>query len=473
MSYNIKWQYHQWSIADFQREASTINCDPEWQRGNVDTLFHTSSTPSKAQSIISSILSGLDIGEIKLCWYKGNRASVDGGNRKRAILAFLRNEFPLHKKSKWGQKYFKDLTSDLQDLFYDYNMRVIIYDDLPANMIGLTFRTTNTVTEVNQQEMRNSYGEDPLATFIRRTVRLIPEISNPTHELYAIKSVTKDGDRYRYLAFNNHRLKMEDQLARIVHRIIEGQDPKKKYAGPSPDKALNEMYDTVGPRWENNPDEQTKIEKKTKEALDFFQKVANAANTRRGGQGLTIGQFSLLTRVYFYMKDKYGEFKVENYLAFWDQFARAFLSVECRKDLIKVEDDNGNLVDGDRTVGEAFRGYLSFDIPQEWKYFDSLNWFLKVFDPLNVITVKDPKRCFSAKEIEDCLIHQNWTDFIDGKPLALQDAVGAHRVAHTNGGRTTKSNLVVVSAEHNTAMGSMDVDSYKRWFEQQLRKKAS
>ena len=65
------------------------------------------------------------------------------------------------------------------------------------------------------------------------------------------------------------------------------------------------MYDTVGIRWESNPDEKAKITKKVNEALDFFQKVANAANTRRGGQGIGIGQFSLLTRIYFKMRDNY------------------------------------------------------------------------------------------------------------------------------------------------------------------------
>jgi len=474
MAYNIQWFYYEWTLNDFRREASTIDCNPIWQRGNVDTLFSSSSKPSKAQSIISSILLGLDIGEIKLCWYQGQRASVDGGNRKRAILAFLNNEFQLHRKSPWGQKFFKELPQDVREYFENYRMRVIVYADLPSHLIGLTFRTINTTTEVNPQEQRNSYGMDPLACLIRELVRLIPELSNPTHELYTIKSISKDGEeRYKYLAFNNNRLKMEDQLARIVYRIVEGHDPKKKYAGPSPERALFDMYDTVGPRWEKNRDEQTKITKKVREALDVFQKVANAANTRRGGQGIAIGQFSLLTRVYFRMKDKYGEFKVNNYLDFWDQFARAFITVEARRDLMMIEDKNGNLVEGDRTVGEAFRKYLSFDIQTDFKYFFSLDKFLEYFDPLNVITVKDPKRCFTAKEIEDRLIQQDWTDYIDGHPLALENAVGAHRIAHTKGGLTVLDNLAVISAEHNTAMGSMDVDSYKAWYEANERKLAS
>lgn len=464
MSYRINWTYNQWSISQFQREAATIDCDPEWQRGNVDTLFRSSGKPSKAQSIIASILLGLDIGEIKLCPYEGKRASVDGGNRKRAILAFLRNEFPLHKKSEWGQVYFKDLSESDQNTFWNYTMRVIIYDTIPDNIIGLIFRTTNTVTEVNKQEMRNSYGNDPLATLIRRTVRVIPEVGNVTHLLYDF-SINKNGEqRYRYLSFDNKRLKMEDQLARIVHRIINNETP-----GPSSDKALNEMYDTIGPKWKKNPEEQEKVEKKLKNALDFFVKVANSARGRRGGLGLTIGQFSLLTRLYFYMKTKYGVFKVDNYDAFWDQFAKAFAAVEKRRDLVDL--DNG--MDGDRTVGEAFKGYLSFDRPEDWKHEASINWFLEKFDPLNVITVKDPKRCYTAKEIEDRLIEQDWTDYIDGRPLNLDDAVGAHKIAHTKGGKTTGDNLVVISAEHNSAMGSTDVETYKQWYLREGHKKAS
>ena len=464
MSYKINWSYHEWSIDKFYREAATIDCDPEWQRGNVDTLFHSSGSPSKAQSIIASILRGLDIGEIKLCPYNDKRASVDGGNRKRAILAFLRNEFPLHRKSEWGQVFFKDLSKSEQDTIWNYRMRVIIYDTIPDNIIGLIFRNTNTVTEVNKQEMRNSYGNDPLATLIRRTVRSIPEVGNVTHLLYDY-TIGKNGEqRYRYLAFNNARLKMEDQLARIVHRIIEGET-----TGPSPDKALNEMYDTVGPQWKKNPDEQAKIEKKLKTALDFFVKVANSARTRRAGQGLTIGQFSLLVRLYFTMKDKYESFKVENYDAFWDQFAKAFVAVEKRRDLVDLP--NGQ--DGDRTVGEAFKGYLSFDRPEDWKFKASVDWFLEEFDPLNIITVKDPKRCYTNKQIEDRLIQQDWKDYIDDKPLKLKDAVGAHKIAHTKGGKTTLDNLVVISEAHNSAMGSMNVETYKSWYERENLKQAS
>ena len=78
--------------------------------------------------------------------------------------------------------------------------------------------------------------------------------------------------------------------------------------------------------------------------------------------------------------------------------------------------------------------------------------------------MKDPKRCYNSKQIEDRLIEQDWKDYIDGKPLNLDDAVGAHVVAHTKGGKTSLDNLVVISQAHNSAMGSMDVEAYKQWY---------
>jgi hypothetical protein len=454
MAYDIKWTYNQWSISQFLQEAATIDCDPEWQRGNVDTLHHSSGVPSKAQSIIASILSGLDIGEIKLADYKGKRSSVDGGNRKRAILAFLNNKFKLHKKSPWGAKTFSELTNAEREIIWNYQMRVITYHDIPARIIGALFRTTNTVTPVNKQEMRNSYGEDPLAVLVRRTVRFIAEVGNATHPLYEISGGTDEEPRYRWLGFNNARLKMEDQLARILYRVLQGET-----AGPAPDNLLNEMYDTVGPTWEKNPDEQIKVEKKLKNALDFFHKVAVAAKSKRPN-GLSMRQFSRLTRLYFYLMGEHKSFKVNNYDAFWRGFAKAFLAVEKRRNLVNLPCG----LDGDRTVGEAFGGYLSFDRAEDWKHEASIKWFLEEFDPLNYITVKDTKRCFTPKQIEDRLIEQDWKDYIDGKTLSLENAVGAHVLAHTNGGKTSLDNLVVISEEHNNAMGSMDVETYKQWY---------
>lgn len=458
--YDLNWQCEVWTIEQFNKEVATINCNPEWQRPDVDTLFHTSNTPSKAQSIIASILLGLDIGEIKLCYHHGKRASIDGGNRKRAIKAFINGEFPLHKNSAWGEVRFKSLHEDIQKRFFAYKMRIIQYPEMCSNTIGELFRSTNMTTEVNDQEMLNSYGDNPVAVLIRTTVRFFAERGNATHQLFdeakakSKKEEEKGEKRYKYLAFNNNRLRMEDQLVRILYRIVEG----KETPGPVTNKNKRDLYEKYGPIWEKDPKEQKRVEKKLNEALDFFLKVASAARNDRKN-GLPIGQYSMLIRLYFWMKREYqGTFKVEDYDFFWKEFSRAFAKVSTIKTLIKDKDGN----DGERTIGEAFKGYLSFDLPEDWKVNDTLTWFLKEFKIKNVVTALDPKRCAGSDKVEQILALQGWKDYIDGKPLSLDRAVGAHVKAWSKGGKTTDENLVVVSEEHNRAMGTMNVEDYKQ-----------
>jgi hypothetical protein len=43
----------------------------------------------------------------------------------------------------------------------------------------------------------------------------------------------------------------------------------------------------------------------------------------------------------------------------------------------------------------------------------------------------------------------------------MDDAVGAHVDAWSEGGKTTVDNLVVTSSYHNSKMGSLNVEAYK------------
>ena len=454
--YNAKWEQEVWTVERFNTEVLTINVNPEWQRPDVDTLFHASNFPSKAQAIIASMLLGLDIGEIKLCYFRGQRASIDGGNRKRAIKAFLDGKFKLHKKSPWGEVFFHQLHKDVQNALKAYRIRIIQYEEMDSNTIGALFRSTNMTTEVNDQEMLNSYGDNPVAVLIRTTVRHFKERGNTPHELFteSNQSGKKGEKRYIHLSFNNHRLRMEDQLVRILHRIVEGNETP----GPTSDRAKRDLYEKYGAIWESDPKEQKRVEKKLKEALDFFTKVASAARADRKN-GLPIGQYSMLTRLYFYMKKEYqGAFRVDDYDAFWKEFSRTFAKVSSIKTLYTKPDGS----EGDRTIGKAFNNFMSFDRHEDWKIEYTINWFKKEFKFEKVVTRLDPKRCFGSEKVEQILALQGWKDYIDGKPLSLDRAVGAHIDAWSNGGKTNDNNLVVVSEKHNRAMGTMNVEDYKR-----------
>ena len=158
------WIYIPLTIRDFLLDSANIDCNPIWQRPDISSIMASeNSKPSKQQSIIQSIIEGIDIGEIKLCFYQGRKSSVDGGNRKRAILGFLNNKFKLHKSSSFGGKYYRDLPKDVQDSFMNYELRFIQYKELTSELVGKMFRSTNNTTHVNHQEMLNSYGMNLIA----------------------------------------------------------------------------------------------------------------------------------------------------------------------------------------------------------------------------------------------------------------------------------------------------------------------
>lgn len=167
------WKYVERTVEEFVNEANRDNwlVDPEWQRINIDIILNKKGKASKSQGIINSIFEGLDIGEIKLCDYEGTKASIDGGNRKRAILNFFNNKFALPKGSKNAGKYYRDLDEAAKEEFLSYKMRFIEYGNIATQWIGRIFRNTNLTTEVNRQEMRNSYGQNPVAVLVRRTDR--------------------------------------------------------------------------------------------------------------------------------------------------------------------------------------------------------------------------------------------------------------------------------------------------------------
>jgi len=103
------------NVRDFITEIyPNTNCNPVGQRKNVESkLDSQSAEPSKAQSIIESMLDDFDIGEIKLININDGSftyESCDGGHRKRTIYAFINGKFPLHKKSKFGTKTYKEGT---------------------------------------------------------------------------------------------------------------------------------------------------------------------------------------------------------------------------------------------------------------------------------------------------------------------------------------------------------------------------
>jgi len=443
------WNYVVRTVDQFVNEAKrdNWNVDPEWQR--LDS--GAKGKASKAQCIIAAMMVGQDIGEIKLCDYEGVKASIDGGNRKRAILKFYENKFVLPKGSKYEGLRYKDLDEKAKKHFLSYVIRFIEYGEISTKEIGETFRNTNTTTPVNRQEMRNSSAQNPVAVLVRRTTRKIDEVGNIPHFLFDWKYNSKNDMEYTYLTFNNKGLHLDEQTARLLYRVLKGE--KSIVASDDNLDAMYVEYEEFLADAENLK----KAKKKLYDVLDFIVNIADTARRVKHNRGLSHKQYEMLVRLYFYLKENYKTFKVENTEEFWKAFTKAMDSALSCED-VTFKERSGKV----RVVSEAFAQYLKSDLNDQWKYDKSLALFMEGFNLDDCgLMLLDPKRCFTYEEIESALIKQDYKDFIDGKDLTMKDAVGAHVIAHSNGGKTTVDNLVVVSKAHNTAMGTMPVDVYK------------
>lgn len=422
-----------------------IDCQPLAQR------LPVTEGPEKREGIIDLMIKGIDIGQITLV--KNTEGSLyiydslDGGHRKRYIHGFYNNKFTVNGK------YFNQLNAIEKTVFQNYTLSFVIYEPLDVFTRGYIFRALNTVTDVNHMEMLNSFGDIAIANLVRFSVRSVQGYDNSTHELFSPSANPKNA--YRYLDFNNKRLKTEELLARVVFRYTQSD-----LLGASSDEDLKAMY-------QSQKLDMSLLSKKTKEHCDFLLKCA--INKKTGG--LTQQDFKMLSFLYFYMVDTYGKFKIESYEDFMTAFRTALLEVSDNKGKYgKIPND----VDFDtkaRMVSEAFTSYLGAP-HHEKKIKQTVIWLLKEFEIKNYITILDSKRAFTKDEREKQLLKQNCVCDIDGLPLTLDEGHAGHILSHTNGGKSTPDNMKMIRACHNTAMGSMNLEDYRViWL--QNNKKAS
>jgi len=435
------------SIKEFvEQYHRKIDCQPLGQR------LPVTKTTGKKEGIIDTIKKQIDIGQITLVKNEDSAKydydSIDGGHRKRYIYDYVTNKF------KIDGKYFNQITEEEQSAFLDYKLSFVIYEPLNKYTRGYIFRTLNETTEVNHMEMLNSFGDIPVANLIRNAVRVVPGIDNTVNELFELGSA--DG-KFRYLDFNNERLKTEELLARMSYRYTQ-----QTLLGSSSDDNLESMYEGS----DINIDELTA---KLNEHCKFLLKCANAKKTFNGG--LRQQDFKMLSFLYFYMMDSYGKFKVEDYVEFMKAYRKAFLTISNKDGKyadIKVDFDFDNSA---RLIPEAFTKYLGAP-HHEKKIKQTVIWLIEEFDYKKYVTIQDVKRAYTSTEKETRLAEQNWLCDIDGLPLSMSEAEAGHIESHSNGGRSTMDNMRMIRKSHNRAMGTMNLEVYKQhWLEQ--NKKAS
>lgn len=435
------------TIRDFRDTMyHKTECQPVGQR-----LPVFSKDNAKGIGIITTLLDGYDIGTITVM--KLNRQqkraaakvkfefeSIDGGHRKRSLWSYLQDGFMVRGK------YFSQLSEKEQDAFLDTELSFTVYNALDSATKGHIFRTLNKTTDVNFIEMLNSYGDIPVANFIRETVRVVKQIDNQCNTLFEFTLNTKGEPNYTYLSFDNDRLKQDHAFARIAHRYI--QHPKQLLGGSS-DTELEAMYEDSELTTKDIP------VAKIKAHLDFLRKIA-MYRKQQFKTGLTQHDFKALSYLYFYLSDTYGSFTIPDAEEFFKAYARA----------------NSLLMNKDGEYADVIHEPSGYTVETMYKKYIAAPWdtnkistaisYLvgEMGDIDDLIEVQDKKRSFTVLEKEAKLAEQKFRCAIDGKPLKWKDAHAAHIIAHANGGRTVYSNLAMVRASYNTEMGTMDLNGF-------------
>ena len=192
----------------------------------------------KAQGIIQTILDGYDIGDLTIAKVNDNpmgfdKESIDGGHRKRGIYDFRLPKSDEGAFATADGLYWPDLTNQQQEDFLNYMLVIVEYTEIDNETKGHIFRNKNKTTDVNFMEMLNSYGNIPIANLVRGLVRKVQGIPGVPHQLFE-QTLQKN---FRFLEFDNKRLKIEDYVARIAYRYTQ-----EERLGESSDTQVEAMY---------------------------------------------------------------------------------------------------------------------------------------------------------------------------------------------------------------------------------------
>ena len=418
-----------------------IDLNPIHQRPDVGDI-------NKKRGIVEHVLIGLNIGEITLNDagedYSGKYRfeSLDGGHRKRAIKEFVAGKFSLS-----DGRFFKDLRKNERDKFLATYITFVYYKGLKNVEKGIVFRALNKTTTMTKQEIRNAYGDTPLANYVRNFVRVTP------HEVWD------------YVAFDNDRLKIEELVARIVAMIL-GRLPLET---PACDKSLDKLYanDDITKR------DMKKVHKEIIAVYNFIIEMAKARSLKYASKNTSTtrtkvgkGEFSLWLRIYFHCAETYGKkFIVEDYNRLWIKVNSIYQNVT--QNVADLDErflnpyDGLPVLDSTKTPAQQFKSVLG-----EWKGAKELRYAIQLLIlegldfPKYVSEGKRTGRTFSETQMQSMLAIEGFVCGVDKLDLVYADAEGGHKTSAKNNGSTDTSNLIMIRAKWNQDMSDMNYDDY-------------
>lgn len=442
-SEKLKFEKEKYKINKFLIDKlPETDCQPIGQRPPV----WENPQNDKNVAIIKSIFFGINIGEITLVKVEGDEfsyESVDGGHRKRAIRDYYDNLFYIEINGE--KKTYDDLNDDEKKIFQDYELSFCVYDSLSNAAKGYVFRCINQTTDVNNQEMLNSFGDISIANAIRETVR---ESFGVAHDLF---EMTKEKN-FKWVDYTNNRLKLEEFVARIYSRYHDDG-----FVGKMDDSELFKMY--------NDENIKTKsIKKKVDAHLDFLLSMCVVKKNILNKMGWK--ELNTLSKLYFYLNQEigYGKWKIRDgkvddfYKNFYDVYSDYIEDADEKyKDIVDFDFESAEV-----TIKECFRNYTTCYNNTD-KQVQLIKWIVK-HKGLNInktVLILDGTRLFTKSQKETALARQKYKCAVDGEDLPYEDAEGAHDLAYILGGETKMKNLAMVRKTHNKKMGTMTIKQYK------------
>lgn len=480
----LTWQTRELPVGTFYTMITPlseeyIDCDPKGQRPDIESL-------SKKQGIIDTVIRGYDFGELKLRTLTEavhritnfKYRSIDGGHRKRAVRDFINNKFRTSRNTvaivngqeiPVGNKYFKELPPEVKAQFSSYKMRFTIYDEsMNDEQAGEIFRRTNITTDVNHQEMLNSYEDNLVAQFVREISRPIVGEGNKYHPLFEYKSLGEER-KQTWFSTASTRLRDDEFVTRFLTMLTKGE--KNANWLTSSNKEMENAFINLNRIWSVDPKRAKQDQKMVIDALDFMLSYVRAKKSV-GGTTMSTQEFTMVSRFYVYLVRTFGRagFKIADFEKLYVSVRNAMDRFVARGDTADLRTDTWTDKKGLRTVCECFKQYLTVHDDME-RSLKSIEWLLEEMD-INGCGIKftDTARVFTPEQIDAGLRKQGGVDWIYGKPLKPKDAAGGHIVPHSEGGTTTMDNLCVITKEDNQRMGSMDAHLYKAMVLSQLEK---
>jgi Protein of unknown function DUF262/HNH endonuclease len=409
MSKDKKTQTFTISNLKFLMEKNKLNFNPDYQR---DYVWKK----SQKELFIDSLILGYDIPKI---YFHEKRTEmydydvVDGQQRLLTIKGFLDNSIKLPQEAddlegeEVRNKYFNDLSTDLQMYFNNINLDIVIlnkeYDD----------------DDIKDMFLRYQNGE-PLNAAEKR--KAIPG---------KFKSVVKELAQHRVFnkcGFSDNRDAFQDAIAKILHIRLNGD-----FTTITPD-SIKRTYAN-----HSNITEKDKNVSNVQKTLNFidssFEKSSNKTPKLKKYAILTLAE------VAHHLLENYT---INNYKK---EFAESYLEYEKERALNNDISDENYQDASFNAFTDAARG----DSPAQQKYrFDTLLNYIIASTPN--LTTKDPKRLFTVEQKIAIYRRDNGTcqNKACRMEVSFDEFEADHIKAHSKGGETKISNGQVLCSNCNS-----------------------